>query len=265
MKEHRWFYEVARRPLAAFAHFAARLEVKGLENVPAKGPVILVANHLAWMDILAISILCPRQEHFMAKIELFHVPVLGGIFRLLGAFPVRRGEGDRESLRIAQEILEAGQVLVIFPEGHRSDNHALIQGHSGVALIALRSGAPIVPVGISGTERLLKGLRYGPFAPRARVVYGEPFTLPSDGGRRTRDDVVRGIDTIMRRIAALLPPEYRGVYADPGDAPAPTPLPVAALQDAETLDVDASDPSAVGQSLPRHPDEGDAGAPSASA
>jgi 1-acyl-sn-glycerol-3-phosphate acyltransferase len=221
MKEHRLFYEISRRPLALYTRLFTRLHVEGTEHIPTKGPVIIVSNHLSMMDILALSVPCKRQEHFMAKIELFQVPIFGWYIHTLGAFPVRRGESDRESLRIAADVLSSGQVLVIFPEGHRSDDHALIPGHSGVALIAMRSGAPIVPVAITGTEHV-SPLRFGLWAPRVRVVFGEPFMLPSEG-RRTREDLERGIDQIMRRIAALLPPAYRGVYADPAPTSTATP------------------------------------------
>ncbi len=255
MKEYPWFYALLRRPLAALIHLAARMDVYGLDHVPDQGPVILVANHLSMMDILAVSVPVSRRLHFMTKAELFRVPVVGGVFRLLGAFPVRRGEGDRESLRISQDILDAGQALFIFPEGHRSDNHAMIPGHTGVALIALRAGSPvpIVPIGVSGTERLFKFGRIGPFAPRIRVVYGEPFTLTSTGGRRTRDDLERGIDTIMRQIAALLPPQYRGVYAQPSAEPAA----VVASADHAPLEHADGDPQ---WSDPTSDDEPDGGA-----
>lgn len=213
MKEHRGFYEFCRVVARAVFPLVEKLEVRGLEHVPAQGPLIMVANHIAFMDIPNIGYRVKRHEHHMAKMELFEVPMLGAIIRRLDAFPVRRGESDRESLRMAEEVLAAGQVLVIFPEGHRSDTHTMAAGLPGVALIAMRSGAPIVPVGISGTEQIFKG-RYGPWAPKVRLNYGEPFTLAFSGGRR-RDDLERGIETIMRRIAALVPPEYRGIYADP--------------------------------------------------
>ncbi len=249
MKEYRWFYEIFRWPLTLITYLVERLHVEGVDRIPAKGPVILVSNHLAWMDILTVAVPVRRHEHHMAKSELFQVPVLGGIIRLLGAFPVRRGESDRESLRQAQEVLSAGQVLVIFPEGHRSDTHQMAAGLPGVALIAMRSGAPIVPIGITGTEHTLKGWRIGPWAPRVRIVYGEPFTLES-GGRRTREDLARGIDTIMRRIAALLPPEYRGIYGELAAVTVPADAePSGALASAtvpEAVDADDEDASSLG-------------------
>lgn len=207
------FYAFARVVVGLLVPLIAKLRTEGLENIPKEGPVILAVDHISWFDIPLISIRVPRITHYMAKIELFGIPVLGGILRLLGAFSVRRGEGDREALRTAQRVLQEGKLLIIFPEGHRSGGH-LIEGKSGTALIALRAGVPVIPAGIFGTERILKGLRIGPFAPRVTVRYGKPFRLQPETGRYTRDDVVNGINEIMLRIADLLPPEYRGIYRD---------------------------------------------------
>lgn len=248
MKEYRRFYEFARWPLTAYTYLLTRLHVEGTEHIPAEGPVILVSNHLSMMDILVIAVPCKRLLHFMGKAELFRVPVSGQVLRWIGGFPVRRGEGDREALRLAGELLAAGQVLVMFPEGHRSDDHALIRGHSGVALIAMRSGVPIIPIGITGTEHV-GPLRFAFWAPRVNITYGEPFMLPSSG-RRTRDDLERNTDLIMRRIAALLPPAYRGVYADLEAATASTHRTGATVAGA-----DASESSGPFDIAPDAPDE----------
>lgn len=238
MKEHKRFYAFARLVIRAILPLLLRLRGEGIQRIPVTGPVILTPNHIAWMDIPAMSLLVPRPVHHMAKSELFNIPLLGGLIRLLGAFPVRRGEGDRESLRMAGEVLAAGQVLVVFPEGHRSGTGRLGPGLPGVALIALRNNVPIVPVAITGTERTLKGFRYGPWAPKVHIIYGEPFTLETSGSRRSREDLERGIDTIMGRIAALLPPEYRGVYAQQAASP------VAAGPTPEHPDAGSADPLA---------------------
>jgi 1-acyl-sn-glycerol-3-phosphate acyltransferase len=208
-QESKGFYAFARFVVGLILPLLTRLRAVGVENIPAGGPVILAVNHIAWIDIPLASIKVPRVTHYMAKIELFRQPVLGGILRLLGAFPVRRGEGDRESLRIAERLLAEGKILVIFPEGHRSGGQ-LIKAHPGTSLIALRTGAPIVPVAISGTEHVFKRFR-----PRVTVSYGKPFHLEASGPRRTRDDLARSTDLIMYHIAELLPPQYRGEYALP--------------------------------------------------
>jgi 1-acyl-sn-glycerol-3-phosphate acyltransferase len=119
-------------------------------------------------------------------------------------------------------------------------------------LIALRAGAPIVPVGISGTERVFKGLRYGPWAPKVRVAYGAPIVLQASGEQRRRDDVQQGIDRVMRAIAALVPPEYRGVYAEPAAQP------VTATAGPSDLDIGDADPQGAERAL--EDDGGDGGA-----
>lgn len=223
-QESKAFYAFARFVVRLVCPLIARIRILGVENVPQSGPVILAVNHIAWIDIPLASMKVSRVTHYMAKIELFHLPILGGIVRLLGAFPVRRGEGDRESLRIAERLLTEGKILVIFPEGHRSGGH-LIKAHPGTSLMALRTNAPIVPVAISGTERVFMGFRYGPWAPRVTVRYGKPFHLEASGARRTREELARSTDLIMYRIAELLPPEYRGEYAQlppASESPDPT-------------------------------------------
>jgi 1-acyl-sn-glycerol-3-phosphate acyltransferase len=206
-------YEVLRVILAAVFFVAAKLRVEGLENVPREGPVILAVNHIKSADIPCFSLRIPRVTHYMAKIELFGVPLLGGFMRLMGSFPVRRGERDRESLKIAERLLREGEVVVVFPEGHRSSTGVLGPGHPGAALLALHTGAPIVPCAIMGTQKIFKGLRYGPWAPAVTVRYGKPFTLARGGPRVTREELSRGLDLIMYNIAVMLPPEYRGQYA----------------------------------------------------
>lgn len=208
-QEWKGFYIFARFVVKVVRPLIAHLSVIGLENVPQSGPVILAVNHIAWIDIPLASVEVPRITHYMAKSELFGLPVLGGIMRWLGAFPVRRGESDREALRISERLLAKGEILVIFPEGHRSGGH-LIKAHPGTSLIALRTGTPVVPVAISGTEHVFKRLR-----PHVTVRYGKPFQLEASGARRTRDDLAHSTDLIMYRIAELLPSEYRGEYALP--------------------------------------------------
>jgi 1-acyl-sn-glycerol-3-phosphate acyltransferase len=144
----------------------------------------------------------------MGKRELFETPVIGFLLRAIGAFPVRRGEADRAALRMALNVVAAGQPLGFFAEGHRSESGQLIRGHPGVAYVAQRSGAPIVPLAISGT----RGARLGAFWRRDIVIrVGPPFRA-SDLDAKP-DDPQAVADGIMRRVAALLPPAMRGVYA----------------------------------------------------
>ncbi|WIG59236.1 MAG: Acyl-CoA:1-acyl-sn-glycerol-3-phosphate acyltransferase [Ktedonobacterales bacterium] len=212
-KESTLIYYLVRTFARLIIPLLARLRTEGIENIPRTGPVILAVNHIHWSDIPLASLRVPRITHYMAKIELFNKPVLGGLIRFLGAFPVRRGEGDREALRTAERLLAENKCFVIFPEGHRSESGALIQAHPGAGYIAMRTGAPIIAVAITGTKQLFKG-RYGPWAPRVTIRYSKPFTVGQTPGMRPRDSMALATDEIMRRIAAMLPPENRGPYAD---------------------------------------------------
>ena len=199
----------------------ARVEVSGKENVPRRGPLIIAANHFNNADPPILGAAVPRRLSFMAKHEMFQWPVLGLAARLGGAFPVRRSEADLGALRKASAVLRRGEALAMFPEGTRSTDARLHKAHPGTALLALRSEAPVLPVAISGTEKVvlirlpldLIRLR----RPRVRVVVGRPFFLPPVE-RVTADEAKRCTDIIMGRIAALLPPSYRGEYAEAAPA-----------------------------------------------
>lgn len=193
----------------------ARVEVVGVENVPRRGGLIIVSNHLNNADPGLVGAFLRRRVTFMAKDEMFQWPVFGGYIRLIGAFPVRRFEADLKALRRAVQVVRNGQALVMFPEGTRSTTGAMSRGHPGTAMVALRAGAPILPVAITGTEVVrLPGAFFRPFRrTKIRVVVGQPFFLPSVGRPRA-DDFERCTDIIMGRVAALLPPQYRGHYQD---------------------------------------------------
>jgi 1-acyl-sn-glycerol-3-phosphate acyltransferase len=198
--------------LARFIFFLLlRVTLKGRENVPAKGPFIIASNHLSWFDVPLIPAYLSRRVIYMAKEELFHNKV-GWLVRFLGAFPVRRGEADRQALRAADDLLKAGKILIIFPEGTRSRTRTLAQAHAGLAMIALRSGVPVVPVAIWGSEYALKKFR-----PHVTISYGKPIILKPKGTKITREDIDSTTQEIMQKIAEMLPPEYRGVYADHAD------------------------------------------------
>lgn len=188
-----------------------RREVIGLKHVPRKGPVILASNHLSEADPAIIMTLMPRRIVWMAKRELFDLPVLGIFYHFYGAIPVRRFEADLPALRKAEEALRKGQVLGMFPEGTRSRDCRLGHGEPGTALMALRSGALILPIGISGTEVMRLPRAFFQRTP-VRVAFGEPFYLPQV--ERIRTPIVEECsELIMGKIAALLPPRYRGEYA----------------------------------------------------
>lgn len=180
----------------------------GRQNVPEKGPLIIASNHLSWADVPLIPAYLKTRVVDMAKEETFQGK-MGWLVRFMGAFPVKRGEADRQSLRTAEEQLKAGRVLGIFPEGTRSRIHRLGQAHAGLGMIALRTSAPVVPVAIYGSEKALKKFR-----PRVTITFGEPMLLTPKGKKITREDIDGATEQVMLRIASMLPPEYRGVYAE---------------------------------------------------
>lgn len=209
---------LAARPLVTAAYLAVcrRQVVRAQRSLPS-GPVIVVSNHVSNFDIPLVGLTMPRRVSFMGKEKLFAGP-LGLLFRGLGGFAVRRGRVDRSAYRRSCEVLARGEALAVFPEGGRSRSFKLMKGRPGVAMLALQFDASIVPVGLAGTEKISKGRRklpFGPFRrPLVQVRVGEAFKLPSNGAAPTRAELEAGTDTIMRRIAALLPESYRGAYGE---------------------------------------------------
>lgn len=195
----------------------ARVEVTGTENLPRKGPLVVVANHLNNADPPILGAALHRRLVFMAKSEMFQWPILGLAARLGGAFPVHRDEADLSALRKGTKALRNGDALVMFPEGARSKDAKMRKAHPGTALLALRSEAPVLPIAITGSEGIrIKRLPLDLLRrrrPRIRVVVGPPFFLPPVE-RITADEVNRCTNIIMGHVAALLPPQYRGEYAE---------------------------------------------------
>lgn len=185
-----------------------RLRFRDRYKVPTQGPLILAPNHLAWTDIPLIALPLHRKVIYMAKEEYFSSKI-AWLVRFLGAFPVKRGEGDRQSLRAAEEQLKKGNILAVFPEGTRSRTRSMAKAHAGLGMIALRSGAPVVPMAIWGSENVFKKFR-----PPVTIMYGEPMVLTPKGKKITREDIDEATDKVMRKIAEMLPPPYRGVYGN---------------------------------------------------
>jgi 1-acyl-sn-glycerol-3-phosphate acyltransferase len=205
-------YQAVRWLALIVFHITSRVRLHGLNNVPKSGPFIVASNHLSWTDIPLIPMHFRRKVVYMAKEEYFHSK-LTWLVRFLGAFPVKRGEGDRQALRTAEDQLKKGNILVIFPEGTRSRTHTMAKAHAGMGMIALRTGVPIVPVAIWGSENALKK-----FGSRVTISYGEPMLLTPKGKKMTREDIDEATEKVMRKIAEMLPPEYRGVYGSPSDS-----------------------------------------------
>ena len=192
----------------------ARWDVHHADRVPVEGPVVLVANHLHLLDPPLVAAACRRRVHPMAKRELFETPLVGWFFWAYGAFPVRRFSADVGALRAARQHLRSGSVVLMFPEGTRTTQGGLQPALPGAAMVALLASAPIVPVAITGTDRIhLPGSLFAWIRrarPHIEVTFGEPFLL--EGGSADAARAEWATDQMMRRVAALLPEVQRGAY-----------------------------------------------------
>ena len=211
-----WFFH----PGAAMCGFVARVlfgcRIEGVEHVPRDGAFIVVGNHCSNFDPPIIGWATGHQVgrvvHFMAKAEMRNWPLAGWLAGQSGVIFVRRGEGDRAAQRAAMQALADGRPLALFPEGTRSRDGHMKVGKSGAALMAMRSGAPLLPVAISGTHRIFPGDSRWPHPSRVVVRVGEPFRLPHrPEGRLDRAALAAGTERIMSVIEAMLPVEQRRI------------------------------------------------------
>lgn len=170
-----------------------RIQVIGAENFPKDGGVLLCTNHIHNFDPLVVGITAPRPVHFMAKEEIFNVPVLGNVVRKCNAFPVKRGMGDREALRSGLKVLKDGHVFGLFPEGTRSKTGDLGKGLSGAGFFALRTEAAVVPSAIIGPYKSLGKLK---------IVYGKPIAMKEL--RETKASADQVTEFIMNEIHKLI-------------------------------------------------------------
>jgi 1-acyl-sn-glycerol-3-phosphate acyltransferase len=193
--------------------FLAKFEsVEGLEFIPANGPGIIIYNHIAFADPVAVISMVPRDIVPLAKTEAMGIPLFGLFARLWGSIPIRRGEVDREALEASFQVLKAGEMLLIAPEGTR--NPALIEAKDGIAFLAVRSHAPLIPVAVTGTEGFPSVSRERWQKPGIRIRFGRAFRFKASAGRLPRDRMHLMTQEAMYQLAALLPEERRGVYAD---------------------------------------------------
>lgn len=212
-------YEFVRGLARPLTWVSMRVAVRGAKQVPAKGPTMLVSNHLGLTDPLPIALSLSREVRLVGKVEIFSLFFIGWAARMVSAIPLRRGESDRDAMRTVLDLLARGECVLVFPEGTYArvpDPAALMPMRAGAAWLAMRSGATIVPVAITGTEVVWhrsRGWRWWR-RPQVTVTFGEPFT-PVSGQTVTRRALDALTAEIAMRIAALLPPGYRGAYAEP--------------------------------------------------
>ena len=184
-------YAILKPIAVALMRLFFRLEVVSPGLVPATGPVLIVSNHVSVLDPPFVGAAAPRPLFFMAKEELFRIPLFGRLIRALNARPVRRDGSDTRALKAALAQLEEGRALLVFPEGTRGEEgQPLREGKAGVGMLAVLSGAPVVPVYVSGTGAALPRGRSVPRPARVRVTFGPPLHFKRDGrgGKRAGDD-----------------------------------------------------------------------------
>lgn len=222
-------YHLIRGGLAPLVRLIYRPRIEGRKNIPRKGPVIFASNHLSFIDSMVIPMFAPRPVYFLAKSSYFEGKGIKGwisreFFTAIGATPVERGAGQAalDALDQQRRILAAGRAIALYPEGTRSLDGRLYKGRTGVAFLALESGAKVVPVGLIGTnEAMPVGAKWPRRKPRATVRYGEPIDLshhgPADSGKARR----LATDEIMAAIHALSGQELAGSY---NEAPAQNPV-----------------------------------------
>lgn len=207
----RTFRHFAQSLLWLIALFTMKCKVQGMENFPKKGPALVLINHLGDADAVLLGASIPYPIDALGKIELHEQPVVGRLFRAYGVIWIHRGRPDRKALHAALEGLAEGRVIAMAPEGRESVTGALEDGNQGAAFIALKSGAPIVPIVMTGTEneRIYGNMKKFRRTPVTFTV-GKPFVLHEPLNRHTR--LQEGTRQIMETLASLLPESYRGYY-----------------------------------------------------
>ena len=209
---------ISQRIVVAFLRTLLKIfcswRVEGIENLPLTGPLVLVANHVHVLDPLILVFSLPRWITFVAKEELFHSLFLRLWLRWAGCIPLRRDAKVGEKQRIlegARKALEEGMILGMFPEGARSHDGKLTKGRHGPAVIASKTDTPVLPVGIAGTDKF-HGIGWLWKRPPVVLTIGKPFKLPPTNSKISKSQMQLLTGQLMGEIAALLPPEYRGVY-----------------------------------------------------
>jgi 1-acyl-sn-glycerol-3-phosphate acyltransferase len=205
------FYAICKPVAVVLMRLLFRLEGHGAEHVPSRGPVLLVANHSSVLDPPVIGGACPRRLAFLAKAELFRIPGLGALIRRLGARPLRREGADPSALRTAQRVLAEGEALLVFPEGTRGEEGVLREPKPGAALLAVQSGATVVPVYVRGSGRAWPRGRRLPRPAKVVVTFGAPLRFQRAVGADRKAHYEAASRQMMAAIAELRDRSGRGV------------------------------------------------------
>ncbi|MEA2507730.1 MAG: 1-acyl-sn-glycerol-3-phosphate acyltransferase [Actinomycetota bacterium] len=214
-----WIFKGLLKPLLLATY---DLRVEGLDNVPRKGPAIIAANHLSFLDSFFIPLMIKRRKvTYLAKADYFNSWKTAWFFRMVGQIPIERDDKSqaREALDAGVEVLKAGKLLGIYPEGTRSPDGKLYRGRTGVARIALAAGVPVVPCGLSGTEEIMPKNAKRPHLRHVTIVvrFGEPLEFSAHAGKERDRNVLRGVtDEVMNAIVQLSGQERADEYASSG-------------------------------------------------
>ena len=193
-------YRMVAWLLTGLSALMFRPVVTGRENIPLTGPVLIAPIHRSNVDFAFTLFISPRKVFFMAKDSIFRVPLFGRLLLHLGAFPVRRGSADRESMALAEEVLRRGHALVLFPEGTRKEGRHVEPLHDGAMFVAARTGATVVPVGVGGSDRAMPPGKKMPRPAKVRIVVGPPIAPPSGDGRVSRSQITAKSEELRREL-----------------------------------------------------------------
>lgn len=200
----RAIYAISKFLLFVMAKLFFRLEAHGTEHVPSDGGYLLICNHASYIDPPLVGVKIPRQLHFLAKKELFQVPLLGRWISMVGGHAVDRGKGDRKAVVESLRVLKSGKMLVAFPEGTRTPDGNLQPGKPGIVMIVQQAGVPCVPAYVDGSFVAWPRHRAFPVPTKVRVFYGPPFPMPERNPDMTKKAYYQHcLDTMMEHITAL--------------------------------------------------------------
>lgn len=219
-----WYHRLGRFVMISIFRLImkllARVKVTGVDNIPKDGAYMVVFNHVSIYDPPVVGAYLPRKPEVLGAVDIWSRPGQNILARIYGGIPIRRGEVDRSAMERCLQALRSGFPLLLAPEGGRSHEPGLRTAKPGIVYLVDQTHVPIVPIGVTGTtddffKRAIRGER-----PRVQIVIGNPFVLPDLNVEDLAPKEVRQMkaDYIMMQIAALLPPDYRGVYANPSAA-----------------------------------------------